>query len=127
MAIQPDGKTVAAGEAPTVNADEGIGLVRLLGPTVTVGNAPTAIVTSQQLVPIQFPVSINEPLALAACPILLVSGGTPTNSGGSCPAGVTPIEMIPAGSTGISVQVTVQMAGVPPRLPDHRPGDGPAG
>ena len=100
VAIQPDGKTVTAGEAPTVNADEGIGLVRLLGPTVTVGNAPTALVTSQQLVPIQFPVSINEPLAVDACPILLVSGGTATNSGGSCPPVTVPIEIIPAGKTG---------------------------
>ncbi len=117
VAIQSDGKTVAAGQSPSVNADEGIGLLRLLGPTVTVNNAPTTLVTSQQLVPIAFQVSLTEPLALATCPILQVSGGTATNSTGSCPAGVVPIEMIPAGSTGISVQVNVPMTGVPPGFP----------
>ena len=127
VAIQSDGKTIAAGEAPVVNADAGIGLVRLLGPTVSVNNAPTVLVTSQQLVPIQFQVTINEPLALAACPILQVTGRTACQLGRKLPGGRGSYRSDPGWKywdLGANDRLYDRR---PPRFPRHGASNGPAG
>ena len=104
VAIQPDGKVVAAGEAATVNGDEGLGLMRALGPTLSVSNAPTVAAGPLGPVTLQFGVSIDERLVNAACPILAAAGGALVPSG-SCAPGVT----ITAGTTQPPALVSVTL------------------
>ena len=118
VVVQPDGKTVAAGEVPTVNGVETVGLIRVLGPTVSVSNAPTVSVppagspTFQQGT-LNFLITLTEPLPLTACPMLSAVGpGTVMASPSTCPA-PTMVGIASRGTSG-AVVVTINMAGVPP-------------
>ena len=105
VAVQPDGKTVVAGETPTVNGVEGTGLMRFTGPTVAVSNAGTLSVTEPiSFATLNFTVAFNETLATSVCPGFAVSaGGGSVIPAAPCSASV-PVP-IPAGSLGATVTV----------------------
>ena len=66
IAVQPDGKAVGAGQVPTGlgagNVTE-VGLMRVMGPTVSVANPPIAKVTATGNTTVNFTVSVDEPLS----------------------------------------------------------------
>ena len=69
IAVQPDGKAVGAGQVPTGlgagNVTE-VGLMRVMGPTVSVANPPIAKVTATGNTTVNFTVSVDEPLSTGA-------------------------------------------------------------
>jgi uncharacterized delta-60 repeat protein len=105
VAVQPDGKTVIAGEMPTVNGVEGIGVMRLIGPTVSVSNAPTLTVVepTPATVTLNFPVGVNETLATSVCPVFGVTGSGGVVATAPCAVGAP----VPAGVLAATIQVQV--------------------
>jgi hypothetical protein len=66
VAVQTDGKTVGAGRAAVLNAVNGIGLIRLAGPTLSLADPPTRVVGPASVgkrVTVNVTASINEPLS----------------------------------------------------------------
>jgi uncharacterized delta-60 repeat protein len=104
VAVQSDGKTIGAGGAPVVNAVQGIGLIRVGGPTLSVGNLPLVQVTAFGPITLHFHASIDEPLFNAVSAVFCASAGAVLTGRGRC-GSVT----VPAGATQISVAVTAQV------------------
>jgi hypothetical protein len=110
VAVQSDGRVVVAGEFPLVNGVEGIGLIRVLGPILSVFN-PATVQVGPPDAPVTrgFPVSITEPLVNTVCPILTATGGSLIPFG-TCAPGAT----IAAGLMSITVSVTVNLINIAP-------------
>jgi hypothetical protein len=101
VAVQPNGKTVGAGRAPVLNAVQGIGLIRLEGPTLSVANRGLIRILPTKFFSVVFFASINERLfssvpaqfcaspSLASNPVLV--NGTPRCGTVSIPAGATQV------------------------------------
>jgi hypothetical protein len=104
VAVQTDGKVVAAWTAPVVHAVAGIGVLRVMGPSLSVANLPTVQVHSSSPLTVHFTASLNEPLfnpvkvTLCGAP----SGVVNVNGQGRCA-----VLSIPAGATHVSVPVTI--------------------
>jgi Domain of unknown function (DUF5122) beta-propeller len=102
IVAQPDGKTVVAATLPSVNSVSQIGLLRLLGPTVSIGAPPPVIVYFDGPITVFFPVFIDEPLGIPTFIGVCAAGGTV--GGGSCTTAT-----IPAGQTSTTVPVTANV------------------
>jgi hypothetical protein len=108
VAVQPDGKTVAAGQAPVLNAVPGLLLMRVFGPVLSVLNAPLIKVTSPNPATLRFPVRLSEPLAVNATAAFCASPGAIVNGQGQCGTA-----LIPAGATSITVSVQARIMVAP--------------
>jgi uncharacterized delta-60 repeat protein len=107
IAIQPDDKIVAAGQAPVVNADEGIGLIRMFGPTLPgglVALTPTRIMDTRVANGAVGPVPADKSVSLA----VLGHGGVPASGVGAVVLNVTVTQTTASGF------VTVYPDGVTP-------------
>jgi uncharacterized delta-60 repeat protein len=108
VAVQGDGKVVAAGAAPVVGSVTQILLFRALGPTVTVGNVATLQKSSTGPISVSFPVSIDEPLFSSVLAQFCAGAGAVVTGQGQCGT-----FQIAAGSRNLAVPVTVNLtAGV---------------
>ncbi len=104
VAVQSDGKTIGAGGAPVVNAVQGIGLIRVGGPTLAVGNLPLLQVTAFGPITLHFHAAIDEPLFSSVSAVFCTSSGAVLTGQGRCGS-----VAVPAGSTQISVAVSAQV------------------
>jgi hypothetical protein len=103
-AVQNDGKTVGAGKAPAVvNSVQGIGMIRVSGPTATVFNPNKIQVTNFNPVIASFRLSIDEPLFGPIPAVLCASSGSIMLVSGSRCGIVT----IPTGANSVIVQIRV--------------------
>ena len=110
VAAQPDGKVVAAGAAPIVHAVTGIGLLRIMGPTLSVGNLGTIKVTSSSPVTVHFTARLSEALFSNVTVRLCGAPGGVVNVAGQ---GTCANVVIGAGHTSIPVAVTIKITTTP--------------
>ena len=106
VAVQPDGKTVAAGSVPRVHAVTQMGVMRFLGPTVSVADPAEVTVFQDGPVTVNFPVQMDEPVGTET--VIAVCAGGGTIGGSSCIYAT-----IPAGQTSTSVAVTADVTNTP--------------
>jgi uncharacterized delta-60 repeat protein len=102
VAVQSDGKTVAAGAAPIVNAVQGLAVTRVTGPALSVGNLALVQVSSFSPITVRFTAAINEPLYSSVPAEFCASSGAVIVGQGRCG-----IVTIPAGVGRILVTVRI--------------------
>ena len=100
VAVQSDGKAVAAGTGPVINDIDGMLLMRAFGPVVSVGNPALVKWSSTKPVTLHFPASLSEPMPVAVLANFCATGNV--NGQGSCGT-----VNVPAGHTTFTVPVTV--------------------
>jgi uncharacterized delta-60 repeat protein len=90
IAVQPDGRAVAAGQVPTglvAGNDTEVSLMRVMGPTVSVTNPPITQVNVTGNTTVNFTVSVDEPLSNGATVSVCGSTGTLVAGVSQCGAG----------------------------------------
>ena len=108
VAVSADGKTVAAGRAPVVNAVDGLALMRVFGPVITMSNPALVKVTTTNPITVHFPVKLSEPLPSSVAALFCVTPGASVNGQGRCGTFT-----IAAGLTNASVPVRIPITVAP--------------
>jgi uncharacterized delta-60 repeat protein len=107
------GRTIAAGSFPTVNAVPGMGLIRVLGPTLSVGNAPSRIVIGTAPITVFYPIQVDEPLPVQVAVFLCSSPGSVIHAATTGSCAFVNIPANTPSNTRLFVRVTVAIT-VPP-------------